>query len=127
MLQKLKPSFDTLLNSSTLRFEMQPTTEEIFAALRTCRDPEIPVNLVDLGLIYGVDVVARPDGGADVRVRLTLTSAGCPMSHSIVGEVQRTLQVLPEVRTVRVEIVWEPAWHPGLISEEGRRQLQLAS
>ncbi len=108
---------------------MQPTTEEIFAALRTCRDPEIPINLVDLGLVYGVEITA-PTGaaeGVEVQVRLTLTSTGCPMSHSIVGEVQRTLQAMPGVRTVRVVIVWEPAWHPGLISEEGRRQLQLAS
>ena len=105
---------------------MQPTTEEIFAALRTCRDPEIPINLVDLGLIYGVDVVAPAGGeeGAELRVRLTLTSPGCPMSHSIAGEVQRTLQALPGVRAVRIVIVWEPAWHPGLISAEGRRQLQ---
>ena len=105
---------------------MQPTTEEIFAVLRTCRDPEIPINLVDLGLIYGVEVVApaNADDGADVLVRLTLTSAGCPMSHSIVGEVQRKLQALAGVRAVRIQIVWEPGWHPGLISAEGRRQLQ---
>lgn len=106
---------------------MQPTTEAIFAALRTCRDPEIPVNLVDLGLVYGVEVGAPQPDGSEVSVRLTLTSPGCPMSHSIVAEVQRTLQALAGVRAVRVDIVWEPAWHPGLISEEGRRQLQLAS
>ncbi len=106
---------------------MQPTTEEIFAALRTCRDPEIPVNLVDLGLVYGVDVGPSQPEGAEVCVRLTLTSPGCPMSRSIVAEIQRKLQIVPGVRTVRTEIVWEPAWHPGLISAEGRRQLQLAS
>ena len=108
---------------------MQPTTEEVFAVLRSCRDPEIPVNLVDLGLIYGVEVAAPPSGGegSEVRIRLTLTSTGCPMSHSIVGEVQRKVQALPGVRAVRVEIVWEPLWHPGLISAEGRRQLQPAS
>jgi metal-sulfur cluster biosynthetic enzyme len=105
---------------------MQPTTEEIFAALRTCRDPEIPINLVDLGLIYGVEIVAPANAaeGADVQVRLTLTSTGCPMCHAIVGEVQRKLQCLPGVRAVRVQIVWEPTWHPGLISAEGRRLLQ---
>lgn len=108
---------------------MQPTTEEIFAVLRTCRDPEIPINLVDLGLIYGVEIAAPTvEGeGVEVQVRLTLTSTGCPMSHSIAGEVQRKLQALPGVRTVRVVIVWEPAWHPGLISEDGRRQLQVSS
>ncbi len=106
---------------------MQPTNEEIFAALRTCRDPEIPVNLVDLGLVYGVEIGAAQPEGSEVKVRLTLTSPGCPMSHMIVGDVQRKLQSVPGVRTVRTEIVWEPAWHPGMISEEGRKQLQLAS
>ncbi len=105
---------------------MQPTQEEIFAVLRTCRDPEIPVNLVDLGLIYGVEVAATQDGGAEVCVRLTLTSPGCPMSHMIVGEVQKKVQAIEGVRTVRTEFVWEPAWSPSLISEEGRRQLQIA-
>ncbi len=106
---------------------MQPTNEEIFAALRTCRDPEIPVNLVDLGLVYGVEVGSPQPEGAEVLVKMTLTSPCCPMSHRIVGEIQRTLQALPGVRAVRIEIVWEPAWHPGLITTEGRRQLQLAS
>ena len=101
--------------------------DAIVAVLRTCRDPEIPVNLVDLGLIYGVEVLApTSDGGAEVRIRLTLTSPGCPMSHSIAAEVQRKVQALPGVRTVRVEMAWEPAWNPGMITAEGRRQLQLA-
>ena len=101
--------------------------DAIFVVLRTCRDPEIPVNLVDLGLIYGVDLLAPTAGdGAEVIIKLTLTSPGCPMSHRIAAEIQRKVQALPGVRAVRVEMVWEPAWHPGLISEEGRRQLQPA-
>jgi metal-sulfur cluster biosynthetic enzyme len=106
---------------------MQLTQDDIFAVLRTCRDPEIPVNLVDLGLIYGVEIGAPSAEGAEVRVRLTLTSPGCPMSHSIVAEVQKKVQALPGVRTVHTDVVWEPAWHPGLITAEGRRQLQCAS
>ena len=104
---------------------MQPTQDDIFAVLRTCRDPEIPVNLVDLGLVYGVEVAAAA-GGADVRIKLTLTSPGCPMAHNIVAEAQRKVQALPGVQAVHIDIVWEPAWHPGLISAEGRRQLQPA-
>ncbi len=107
---------------------MIPDPEAVFAVLRTCRDPEVPVNLVDLGLVYGVDVAPAKDAeGADVRVKMTLTSAGCPMSHSIAGEVQRKVQALAGVHTVRVDIVWEPSWHPGMITAEGRRQLQIAS
>ena len=121
-----KPSFDSDTCCPSIAFEMQPNTEEIFAALRTCRDPEIPINIVDLGLIYGVEIVApaNPGDGVEVLVRLTLTSSGCPMSHSIISEMQRKLQSVPGVRAVRVQIVWEPSWHPGLISAEGRRQLQ---
>ena len=106
---------------------MQLTQDDIFAVLRTCRDPEIPVNLVDLGLIYGVDLAAPTLEGTDVCVRLTLTSPGCPMSHSIMAEVQKKVQALPGVHAVRIDTVWEPAWHPGLITAEGRRQLQCAS
>ena len=83
------------------------------------------MNLGDLGLIYGVEVSAAA-GGADVCIKLTLTSPGCPMSHSIVAEAQRKVQAMAGVHTVRIDIVWEPAWHPGLISAEGRRQLQPA-
>jgi metal-sulfur cluster biosynthetic enzyme len=105
---------------------MQPKPDDIFAVLRTCRDPEIPVNVVDLGLVYGVDISPLDADTAEVRVRLTLTSPGCPMAHSIAGEVQRKVQAVPGVGAVHIELVWEPAWHPGLISEEGRRQLQPA-
>lgn len=103
--------------------------DAVYTALRSCRDPEIPVNIVDLGLVYGVDIQppTTPAEGAAVTIRMTLTSTGCPMSHSISAEVQRTVAALEGVRTVRVDIVWEPAWSPALISEEGRRHLQLAS
>lgn len=108
---------------------MPPDPEAVLAVLRSCRDPEIPLNLVDLGLIYGV-TVNPPAAGADraeVSIRLTLTSPGCPMSHSITAEIQRKVGELPGVGTVKVETVWEPAWHPAMISAEGKRQLQLAS
>lgn len=117
--------------SSNLRFvsnTMALTKEEVLAALRSCVDPEIPVNIVDLGLVYEVDLVPVPESAVemDVVVKMTLTSAGCPMSQNICHEVQRTLLAVPGVRQARVELVWEPCWSPDRISEQGRRHLQIA-
>jgi metal-sulfur cluster biosynthetic enzyme len=106
---------------------MPLTKEDVIAVLRTCRDPEIPVNIVDLGLVY--EVTVQDAGGADaseVSVKMTLTSPGCPMSHSIAAEVHRRLLDLGGVRQAKVELVWEPAWHPSMITAEGRQQLNLA-
>lgn len=100
--------------------------EIVLNALRECRDPEIPVNIVDLGLIYEI-VISNGPKGADIQVQMTLTSTGCPMSRSIVTDVQQHLATVPGVASAKVEIIWEPTWHPGMISEEGRRELQLAS
>jgi metal-sulfur cluster biosynthetic enzyme len=100
--------------------------ETILNALKDCRDPEIPVNIVDLGLIYEVLINETPEG-ADIQVQMTLTSTGCPMSRSIVTDVQRRLLAIAGVVSARVEITWEPSWHPDMISESGRRQLQIAS
>ncbi len=105
---------------------MATDRDTVLSALRACRDPEIPVNIVDLGLIYEIGINPNPEGD-DVLVQMTLTSTGCPMSRSIVSDVQRRLLQIPRVTSARVEIVWEPSWHPGMISEDGRRQLQPAS
>ena len=106
---------------------MALTKEEVLSALRSCVDPEIPVNIVDLGLIYHIDLVPSSDGngGTAVSIRMTLTSAGCPMSQSISNDVHRKLLALPGVSHARVEIVWEPQWSPERITPEGRRELQL--
>lgn len=106
---------------------MALTKEDVVSALRTCVDPEIPVNIVDLGLVYEVDLSESPASppAEDVTVRMTLTSAGCPMSHSISNHVKRILRQLPGVGNTRVEIVFEPAWRPEMISAEGRRHLNL--
>ncbi len=103
---------------------MALTQEDVLSALRTCRDPEIPVNIVDLGLVYAVDVhETAPEPGYEVSVRMTLTSPGCPMSQSISAAVQRKLLSLESVKHAKVDLVWEPAWHPSMISAEGRQQL----
>ncbi len=106
---------------------MALTKEEVVSALRTCVDPEIPVNIVDLGLVYSVDLEpsTRCADNADVVVKMTLTSPGCPMSQAISKDVYRTLLQLPGVEQARVDVVWEPVWNPEKITPEGRRQLQI--
>ncbi len=98
--------------------------EALWDQLRTCYDPEIPVNIVDLGLIYKLE--ANPaGGGVMVRVELTLTAPGCGMGPSIAGEVQRKLLAVPGVATANVELVWEPPWSSERITPEGRVQLGM--
>ncbi|MFA5058636.1 MAG: metal-sulfur cluster assembly factor [Opitutaceae bacterium] len=104
---------------------MALTKEDVVSVLRTCRDPEIPVNIVDLGLVYDVEVREAAESGYDVSVKMTLTSPGCPMSQSISAEVHRKLLGLDRVRRARVDLVWEPVWHPSMITPEGRHHLNL--
>jgi metal-sulfur cluster biosynthetic enzyme len=106
---------------------MALTEEDVVSVLRTCVDPEIPVNIVDLGLIYGVGLTpaANRSDQWQVNVKMTLTSPGCPMSQTISNDVHRKLLDLPGVAQARVEIVWEPQWSPERISPEGRRHLHL--
>jgi FeS assembly SUF system protein len=100
---------------------MAITNEKVMDALRQCYDPEIPVNIVDLGLIYDV----QSDDQGNVRVKMTLTSQGCPAAMSIPDQVKARIGAIEEVRDINVEIVWDPAWNPSRISENGRKLLGL--
>jgi len=84
------------------------TEESIRKALRQVRDPELNLNIIDIGLVYGVTVAEN----GDVKVTMTLTSPGCPAGPEIVGDVKRTVEELEGVGEVEVEIVWEPYWTP---------------
>jgi metal-sulfur cluster biosynthetic enzyme len=99
---------------------MALSSERVFEALHNCFDPEIPVNIVDLGLIYDVAV---EDG--NVRIKMTLTSPGCPSSFFIGEQVKELVGALEDVRGVEVEFVWEPPWDPSRISEAGRQVLGI--
>ena len=99
--------------------------EQVWATLRTCFDPEIPVNIVDLGLVYDMQVHALPGGTSAVAVKMTLTAPGCGMSGVIAGDAQQKLLALPGVKEAAVEIVWEPPWHHSMITEQGRKVLGL--
>lgn len=101
------------------------TEEEVMSALKQCYDPEIPVNIVDLGLIYGVRFEPAPEEKQDVVVEMTLTSQGCP-AHVVIGEqVKARVEQLPGVRNANVNIVWNPAWTPERLSPDARKQLGI--
>jgi probable FeS assembly SUF system protein SufT len=100
-------------------------TEKVWATLRTCFDPEIPVNIVDLGLVYDMQIQPRPDGTSAVSVKMTLTAPGCGMGGVIAGDAQQKLLGLPGVEEATVEIVWDPPWHHSMVTEQGRKVLGL--
>lgn len=101
---------------------LEPGLEKkIVEALETVYDPEIPVNIYELGLIYDIEIKA----GGNVVIRMTLTSPGCPVAGSLPIEVQSRVRQIPEVVAARVEIVWDPPWNPDMISEAGKLQLGL--
>ena len=98
----------------------------VWETLRTCYDPEIPVNIVDLGLVYDMGIEPLPDGkGNKVFVKMTLTAAGCGMGATIAGDAQNKLLCLAGVEDASVEVVWDPPWHQSMITAEGRRVLGL--
>lgn len=98
----------------------------IWEMLRSCYDPEIPVNIVDLGLVYDLRVGDAPSGGAAVSVKMTLTAQGCGMGATIAADAQQKIETLSDVSEARVEIVWDPPWSPRMISPEGREKLGIA-
>ncbi|MBL9187240.1 MAG: DUF59 domain-containing protein [Opitutaceae bacterium] len=99
--------------------------QAVWAALKTCFDPEIPVNIVDLGLIYDLAIGDAPGGGRAIEVKMTLTAPGCGMGPVIAEDARQKIAALPTVETARVHIVWDPQWTPQMISETGRKALGL--
>jgi FeS assembly SUF system protein len=95
--------------------------DKIIAALRTCYDPEIPVNIYEMGLIYDIDV--NPSG--DVALRMTLTSPACPVAGSLPPEVQAKVAAIPGVRSAKVDLVWDPPWTPERMSEAAKLELGM--
>ena len=106
-----------------------PTENEVLDALKQCYDPEIPVNIVDLGLIYEIrfDAVPGADSGSqqDVAVDMTLTAQGCPEHVNISAQVKARIEQLPGVRNVTVNVIWTPPWSPERLSPEARKQLGI--
>lgn len=90
--------------------------------MRTCYDPEIPINVVDLGLIYDCSVLVNEDGTRSIEVKLTLTAPGCGMGEILVDDVRDKIERIPTVSEARVELTFDPPWNPSLMSEAARLQ-----
>jgi len=94
---------------------------EIVDALKSIFDPEIPVNIYEMGLIYDLEI--QPEG--QVQIKMTLTSPGCPVAGSLPGEVKAKVEQVPGVAAADVELVWDPAWNPSMMTEAARLQLGM--
>ena len=99
--------------------------QAVWEALKTCFDPEIPVNIVDLGLIYDLAIERTVSGANAVEVKMTLTAPGCGMGPVIAEDARQKIAALPSVESAKVHIVWDPIWNPRMISEAGRKSLGL--
>jgi metal-sulfur cluster biosynthetic enzyme len=105
---------------------MPVTEQDVLSALKSCYDPEIPVNIVDLGLIYTVNFAPVPaEESQDVTVDMTLTSPGCPEHVNISAQVKSRLEQLPGIRNAAVNVVWTPPWTPERLSPDAKKQLGI--
>ena len=104
---------------------MPVTEQDVMSALKSCYDPEIPVNIVDLGLIYSVKFDPAPEDKQDVNVDMTLTAQGCPEHVNISMQVKSRLEQLPGIRKAAVNVVWTPPWTPERLSPDARKQLGI--
>lgn len=115
---------DTTVKASTLA-DGAPDPAAIWEQLRLVFDPEIPVNIVDLGLVYSMDVDKQEDGTFKVLIAMTLTAPGCGMGPAIAEDARAKVIQVPGVSLADVRIVWDPPWNQSMISEEGRMKLGL--
>jgi probable FeS assembly SUF system protein SufT len=117
---------ETKNNVQTTAANEETTLDQrVWAALRECYDPEIPVNLVDLGLIYEMRVDDSIPGEANIFVRMTLTAPGCGMGPMIANDVKRRVQLVQGVKNVHVELTFDPPWNPGMMTEAAKLQLNM--
>ena len=117
---------DAIGKEPPVRPELPPgATEEdvrrlVWDQLKSCYDPEIPINIVDLGLIYDCEVSRNDDGSRNVDVRMTLTAPGCGMGDFLAQDVKDRIEAIPTIREARVEIVFDPPWNQSMMSEAAR-------
>ncbi len=120
---------DALGLSNAARAQAPVVQEEAFSnqmvwdQLNTVYDPEIPVNIVDLGLVYSCDIAPLEQGGIRVHIKMSMTAPGCGMGNVLKADVESKLSRLPSITEVHVEVVFDPPWHPGLMSEAAKLQL----
>ncbi len=112
------PANTAVGDSSTIK-------ELVWNQMKTCYDPEIPVNIVDLGLVYACDITPLPESGFKVAVQMTLTAPGCGMGEALKGDVARKVMTVSGVKAVNVDLVWEPQWDQSRMSEAAKLQLNM--
>jgi FeS assembly SUF system protein len=116
------PEVPGALDAPTLTdLQIETLEQDIVNVLKTCFDPEVPVNIYELGLIYDVDI--EPTGA--VNIRMTLTSPACPVAGSLPPEVETKIKAVPGVTSAKVDVVWEPPWDKDMMSEAAKLQLGL--
>lgn len=103
------------------KIDKQILEEKVIAALKECYDPEIPVNIFELGLIYEIGI----DDEANVEIKMTLTSPACPVAGSLPGEVESRVRNIPEINDVKVKLVWNPPWDKDMMSDVAKLELGL--
>ncbi len=99
--------------------------DAVWTVLKTCYDPEIPVNIVDLGLIYSLEIKKSDGGGRRVDVKMTLTAQGCGMGPSIAADARQKILSLEGIQEAQVDVVWDPPWGPQMITPDGRKKLGM--
>ena len=113
-------------SSSTDKPQFDPPEEsELWEAAKTVYDPEIPLNIVDLGLVYKLDLITTPEGRHEVEADMTLTAPGCAMGPIIAEDLKMRLKAIPGIDEATVNVVWDPPWNQDMISEEGKMTLGL--
>jgi len=116
---------DSAANGATVLSGGPLNEDDVWAQLKTCYDPEIPVNIVDLGLIYSMEIKPQEGGGNLVEVKMTLTAPGCGMGPSIASDAQRKILTVPGVTDAQVDVVWDPPWSAERISQDGKAKLGM--
>ena len=99
--------------------------EKVVAQIRTVFDPEIPVNIYDLGLIYSMDLQPIEDGKFNIHIKMTLTTPGCPVAGTMPGMVSRAAENVAEINDVKVDLVWDPPWDKSRMTDEVKLQLNM--
>lgn len=115
----------TSVAQTALSLTKEELEKQIWDQMKTCYDPEIPVNIVDLGLVYECKVDALSDGGHKVDIKITLTAPGCGMGDFLKADVQNKIAALPGVSQAHVEVVFEPQWNQSMMSEAAKLQLGI--
>jgi probable FeS assembly SUF system protein SufT len=120
-----KPAVETEPKTAVSKTNGEVSEDDVWNQLRQCYDPEIPVNIVDLGLVYDCRLTKKGDGGTKVQVKMTLTAPGCGMGPAIAHDAQSKILSIDGVDEADVQLVWDPPWNQSMISEAGRMKLGM--